>query len=800
MGVAADRAPEGTAHVRSHRFPRRWRARWIQAPREAYTHGRRTVLVRRTISVTEPVPAVVPARVCADSRYVLFVNGHEVVAGPARDNPRRLRYDVVDLAPRLRTGTNVLAAVVTFYGDALPWWMPGPTLLSEVSAGGFLFEAELGDGRVVGSDASWEVRAVPGWDAGPPLGVVGRGRERIDLRQVPDGWAIDAPAAAAPDPDASDPATASDGWVPAVELHAGGLGELGIAGPPSFPFGPYGANPLAPPQPRPVEVAAGPDGTFVAERIVVGTLELTVSGPPGSTIEVDPSEFDAAELARIEATEPVVEAPGPAITLDGGRRTIETVDLVGFRTLRVTASDGADLEKLTVRERWRPAEGDASFACSDPLLERIWAVGRHTVSLCTLDAYVDCPTREQRAWTGDGVVHQMVDLATNTDWGMARRYPALTAVPRPDGMLPMAVAGDAEHHDIAIIPDWALHWVHAVDNLRRYVGDPDEVASLLGVAEGVLRWFEPFRDDNGLLTDVISWVIIDWASVHTQGRCAALNGLYGRALAEFAAMATWLGDDGRARWARRRHEQLAAGFEQLWDPERGRYVDSMVDGERRPMASQHAQAAAIVGGLAPPERHGRLVEVLTDEASLVHATFGRLDGEATPNSGMAPGGQRRREPLPPPWWDVDRRVVRAQPFFRYVVHDALAAAGRADLVPSQCRDWAALLERCDTSWAETWFGGTVSHGWSSTPTRDLMVHTLGVTPAAEGFTEARVDPALGDLTRARGRVPTPAGMIDVDVSTDALVVDSPVPIVHRGRRLAAGRHQLPGVTAARGGP
>ena len=117
-------------------------------------------------------------------------------------------------------------------------------------------------------------------------------------------------------------------------------------------------------------------------------------------------------------------------------------------------------------------------------------------------------------------------------------------------MLPMAVAGDAEEADFTMIPDWALHWIHSVHNLHRYVGDAEEIRRLLPVVENVLRWFDPFLDDEGCLTDVIGWVIIDWASVHTEGVCAALNGLYARALLEFAELAEWLGDDGRAHWAR----------------------------------------------------------------------------------------------------------------------------------------------------------------------------------------------------------------------------------------------------------
>jgi len=112
------------------------------------------------------------------------------------------------------------------------------------------------------------------------------------------------------------------------------------------------------------------------------------------------------------------------------------------------------------------------------------------------------------------------------------------------------------------------------------------------------------------------------------------------------------------------------------------------------MASQHGQAAAIVGGLVPTERMARLVAVLTDEAHLVHAAFSRTDGPSDPGSETELGGSYLFTGHPEPWWDTDRLVVRAQPFFRYVVHDALVAAGRGDLIVSQLRDWRWLLDRC----------------------------------------------------------------------------------------------------------
>lgn len=759
-------------------FPHgRWRARWVWAD-GAPTHGadRRAVALRRVVDL-DAVPAAVPARVCADARYVLTVNGTEVARGPVRDNPRRRRHDLVDLAPHLRPGRNVVAALVTFYGNAVAWWMPGPTLMSRVSGGGFLFEARLGDDWLV-SDEAWTATLLDGWTSRPGgPGLTGRATEVLDLRPLPAGW---------DDPDGDDP-----GWPAAAALSGATLGEPGRPEPPNNPLGPYGPRPLPYPTVDDVAlrdvVAPNGDDVRLADRVVAGTIVADVDGPAGATVTFEVVEFADDDGTITADADAVVKAE---VVLDGSRRHVETFDAYGLRAVRVVAGEGVAVDRVTVRERLHPVGSGPWFACSDPVLERIWEVGRRTVSLCSFDAYIDCPTREQRAWTGDSVVHQLVDLTTSTDWTLARWHPQLAAVPRPDGMLPMAVAGDAEHSDIAVIPDWALHWIHSVHDLWAYTGDTELVQRLLPVAEGVLRWFEPFRGPDGLLTDVIGWVIIDWASVFTEGTSAALNGLYARALAEVAEMSDWLGDNGRGSWARHLHAGVRQGFELLWDGERGCYVDHAVGGERRRPVSQHAQAAAIVGRVAPADRHRRLVEVLTDEDRLVHATFSVPDGPAPPGSDAPVGGAYLRAGHPEPWWDVDTQVVRAQPFFRYVVHDALADAGRADLVTLGCRDWRWALERCPTSLTETWFGGTVSHGWSATPTRDLMQRTLGVRPAVAGFREAVVEPALGDLAWARGAVPCPAGLIEVDVTPERIVLSTPVPALVAGGRVGPGRHEI----------
>jgi alpha-L-rhamnosidase len=362
------------------------------------------------------------------------------------------------------------------------------------------------------------------------------------------------------------------------------------------------------------------------------------------------------------------------------------------------------------------------------------------------------------------VVPPAVNLLANPDWSLARWHPQLCASPRPDGMLPMAVACDFEHDAGTCIPDWALHWVRSVHNLFRWTGDAGLVSDLLPVAERVLRWFTPYLHD-GLLTDVPGWVLIDWASVQGRGAGAALNGLWARGLRDLEEMARWLGDNGRANWARHMHSRLAGPYQRFWDPVRGAYRDWLRDGTVLPACSDHGTATAAVGGLVPADRRAAALAFLLERGNRVHSAW---SFQTMPlRAAMGP---------PPPDWDTGREVVEAQPFFRYVVHDAVAQLGGAAHIATLCRDWAALLASGGGTWRETWAGGSRCHGWSSTPTRDLPLYTLGVSPHRPGFGQAMIAPRLGDLAWAKGAVPTPHGLIEVSVD-DRVEVCSPVPFL-----------------------
>lgn len=814
----------------------RWRGHWIWtepptmpsqpfvstggADQRAEAHG----LFRKSFAL-ESVPDRAPARITADSRYVLFINDQEAFRGPVRSQPRRMHYDLLDLAPYLKASENVIAVYVKYYGTAKSYWMPA-VANTLGKTGVLVFEADLGEGGWLVSDTSWKAMKSDAWSEPPAGGGPSGGGipvEIFDAGRFPYGWE---------QPGFDDAAWSKAALIPA--MHIGGFARTQ---PPTDPYGPLYPRPIArldgetcvpaaikveylqhpgdlsaySPAERlessitaPVTRSEGAEGFPVQMsvpsggavrlimdmgRIVSGFPQFEVVAPAGTVLDFayveDPITGSSTGLGRHSGTRYVAR---------GANDRFQVFDSNGLRYayLLVHGATGpVTLESFSVKENLYPWTEGAGFECSDEELNRIFQAGIRTVQLNSHDAFLDCPTREQRAWVGDSVVHQMVHLATNLDWRLAWHYLTLGNSPRYDGILPMSVAGEIEAGGGITIPDWSLHWVHGVYNLYRFTGDRRKVKSFMPTVERILRWYEPYQTSAGLLKDMVEWNLVDWASISSEDTSGVITALWARGLSEFAEMAAWLGENASRDWAEELYDKAKAGFEALWDEARGSYVDHIVDGVPQKEMSQLGGAFAIVSGLAPKERWSRIIDTITDPDKLVVRSWtGGEDGDYSQEK-----IQKQMQGIYKPNWDVENQIVIGQPFISYVVHDAVALAGEANLLPELYRRWSQFLVNGYDTIGECWGWGTHVHGWSCTPAKDMVFYTLGVTPAEPGYTVARVAPRLGSLAWAKGKVPTPNGLITVHATAEQVTVDSPVPVIldlegQPPQTLPAGCHEV----------
>src|SRR5579872_4483519 len=121
-----------------------WRAKWIwdsgdPAPVNTYR------IFRTSFILPEDYSGETIARICADTRYKLFVNDYSLAHGPAPSAPGIYAYDEIDLKNALKLDAeNVVTIIVNYVGV--------PMFFYQRNRGGLIFQ--MGD---VISDESWLV-------------------------------------------------------------------------------------------------------------------------------------------------------------------------------------------------------------------------------------------------------------------------------------------------------------------------------------------------------------------------------------------------------------------------------------------------------------------------------------------------------------------------------------------------------------------------------------------------------------------------------------------------------------------
>jgi len=309
----------------------------------------------------------------------------------------------------------------------------------------------------------------------------------------------------------------------------------------------------------------------------------------------------------------------------------------------------------------------------------------------------------------------------------------------------MSVAGEVEGNNMGTIPDWGLHWVHGIHNLYRFSGDRVSVKSYMPTIERLLRWYASYQTREGVLKDVIESNLVDWSSLCLEDTSSILTAIWARGLKEFAEMAAWLEEKASQHWAEELYSRAKTGYEMFWDETRGTYVDHIKDAVQQKPISQVAGALAVASELAPKERWVRIMQTVTDDQRLVVRSWSASGGEFSMEK-----MQKQMMGIYEIDWDTEHEIVISQPFFQYVVHDAVVKAGLADKLPELYRRWIKFLHDGYDTFGECWNWGTHVHGWSSTVTRDIVFYTLGVTPAEPGYTQARIAPRLGTLEWVKG--------------------------------------------------
>jgi alpha-L-rhamnosidase len=736
----------GADLIRPDLFNRYWQARWITHPDGSlYDWG--IYHFRRVFRLESP-PQRLIAHLSGDNRYRLYVNGTYICNGPARDELEHWRYESVDLAPFLKKGENVIAALIWNFGEHRP-------VFQQTFATAFLLQANdtafhfLNTGQAGWKAFNNEAYApeTAGIDSWRTYHVVGPG-ERFDAARYPWGWETlgydDERWPAARRLSEAHPAAAGSGhgWgltpraIPMMEERPVRLARVRrVEGPTTVPPAFSRGEGL-------LIIPANSRASFLFDQGELTNAHpvLAFSEGRGANIRLTYAESlyeprgnnNKGHRDLVEGK--IMKGQQDLLLCDGGsNRVYSPLWFRTYRYLRLEVETGEQplrIHDLYGRYNGYPFRQRAQFdAEGDASLADIWTASWRTALLCAGETYYDCPYYEQLQYVGDTRIQALISLYVDGDDRLMRQ--AIDAFDHSRLSNGLTQSRYPAARPLQIIPPYSLLWISMVYDYWRHRDDTAYVASKLMGVRNVLEWFEgQVRAEDGLIWTPPHWNFVDWSLPRDpQSRLSGVPPMQGSsiltlayvyALQHAAELCRAFGDAYHAGRYERRVERLRQSVYRACLHE-GRGL--LADTPEKTSFTQHANILGILTGAIPQNDQPAVMEKLLSDKTLTPATF----------------------------------------YFQFYLFEALLITGMGDRYLALLAPWRDMLARGLSTFAEN-PDPTRSdcHAWSASPSYHLLSLVAGIRPAIPGFKALYVAPHLGGLRRARGLMPHPLGDIRFD--------------------------------------
>ncbi|MBC2595434.1 alpha-L-rhamnosidase N-terminal domain-containing protein [Ruficoccus amylovorans] len=734
---------------------------------------------------------------CADSYYLLFVNGLEVSRGPARGTHTHNYYDSLDVATYLRPGRNVIAVLVQCMNyDTFVAAPVQPGLIAEI------------DG-VVATDASWEVSIGNDWrrDVESYSIQVGHSEWR-DMRLEPLGWTL------ADDSVAWEPA-----WViplssqlyakkllprsiPALieriifpvdipvvasvpevaDLCAVEISEWMLQEAYSTPSESRitGLATVLSGQEGNARIEPAPDGSgitiiFNFEAEIAGRFKLELTAPEGTVVDVCYNESVKDERLAIKHSQDSYHFVDRYVLREGRQTIGSSVYDRGFKMVQIVLRNfgsTVEIHKVSAIENRYPFVKRGSFHCDDMLLNRIWDVCCETLEACTTDVFTDCPWRERAYWVNDLIVENKTSLQAFGASEVHRRAFRMAFSEVREGELFAGVCPCPDGYDHLVLVPTNLFVVLMLKDYLMHSGDKQLIRELLPKITIILETFSRWTDDRGLVSpDERYWNFFDWSyelnDISLNGKTTSLlNYLYVMAMKSMLEMAEISAAKVDDTAYKLRISKASINLEECFFKQDEKLLSDWIDDDGRSShSSQLAHAFALLSGETSVDNRKYFEDALSDTDILIPELY-----------------------------------------LHYFVFQAMQMCGREAEALGRIRKywgnivktgsptiWEAGIHEC----GKEAFGGdgSLCHGFATCPIAFLQNVILGIEPLTPGFESFKVEPRSLGLNSAEGRIPTPHGNIYIRwVSEGAhLNVELKVPrgtIAHvsSGSRYGEGRH------------
>ncbi len=393
----------------------------------------------------------------------------------------------------------------------------------------------------------------------------------------------------------------------------------------------------------------------------------------------------------------------------------------GFRFLRIDVLKGeGNIKNILAVYDHLDLPQLGTFECSDALINRIFDVAAHTVSLCMQTNLWDGIKRDRLIWVGD--MHPEM-MAINCLYG---RQPMIEdAIDFSAGSCPLPEFMNG-------IPAYSFWWIICLHDYFFYTGDALYVKKHAAYITEFVKYIDSVVSSKGALTFPESPMsyFLDWPSADSPERRAGVYALCGIAMQKAQTLFEILGQD----------KALPESIVKRIDPT---------------LCGGNLKQVNAIKFLAGHLSAGQVSKLLNAGGAKGFSTF--MSYYIMSAMKLSGCGKNALESMKEYYGAMLNRGATS--FWEDFSLDWLENSSRIDDFPLQGQkdihgDYGA--------YCYVGFRHSLCHGWSAGPVPFLFHHVLGVSELEPGGKTIRVSPDLCGLKYAKGTYPTSFGIVEIE--------------------------------------
>ena len=673
----------------------------------------------------------------------MYINGKRICYGPAKGDLKTYKYDIIDIAPLLVRGKNLIAAVVYNAGKDKPM-----ALFSVQTA--FLLRAEDQDHGYVNSNESWKVYKNPAIQPVSYQEMLFKDRwfygyyacgpgDNLDATFYPWGWELlehddkhwkDAECL---EFEGSPPWNLVPRNIPFMDAYWEGPAKIRRAQNVDIPDKYLQLDQKA-------TIPANREAIilFDFEKLTMGYPSLKTDGGEGSSIQIKYAEA-LYEKVNLKAHRDSVEGKimfgvWDVFKPDGKLRTFSPLWKRCFRYIQLNIKTGNDpLDIFPIKNEYSgyPYPDMSTFKSDNPKLNRIFEMGLRTLKMCSGETYYDTPFYEQLSYGGDNRPIAALSTYNSTDDRLLREvlrlYPQ--SENRETGLFKSAYPSRFNFD----MGSWSLAWIQTLYDYHLIRNDSAFSVQFVENIEKVLGFYNRHIDESmGMLGTVRNQNFMDWSiskgsiprsnerkeMIHS----TILTLYYVHTLDCVVKLYRLLGLEQKLMpWQQEALQIKEAVRKYCWNDE----LQLFADNPDKTTYSQHTNILAILCDVVPQDGQKPLLEKV-----LKYRDFDEF----------------------------------ASSYFSFYLFKAMRKTGQEHLFLNHLDFWHQFIDRGHTTTGETGFAShdrSDCHAWSAHPSYFLLSSVVGILPGDVGFNTVLIKPHLGNLHQVNASLPHPAGTIQV---------------------------------------